>query len=109
MKHTYKNPIENINGGIDCLILLGDEWVPTTQDPAIEYELHEDSDWQDIKPCPQEEKDAHEELLRKQSVIDNISALEATITPRRLREALMGDSSFIEDVEAQVAELRKGL
>lgn len=63
----------------------------------------------ELELIPQSEKDAHEELLRKQSVIDNISALEATITPRRLREALMGNSSFIEDVEAQVAELRKGL
>lgn len=108
----YKNAQENIHGSIDCLILLDGEWVPTTQDPDLEYELSEEleaDDWSDVKPCPQEEKDAHEELLRKQSVIDNISALEATITPRRLREALMGDSSFIEDVEAQVAELRKGL
>lgn len=39
-----------------------------------------------------------------------IAALEATITPRRLREALMtGDNSFIVGVDAEIAALRAQL
>jgi len=57
--YKYKNAQENVSGSIDCLIELSGEWVPHTQDPSMEYELHEDSEWQDVKPCPQAEKDAH--------------------------------------------------
>jgi len=60
MKHIYKNAQENASGLIDCLILLDGEWVAHTQDPAMEYELHEESEWQGVKPCDQAEKDAHE-------------------------------------------------
>ena len=67
----YKNAQENINGSIDCLVLLGEEWVPNTQDPAIGYELSEEleaDDWQDVKSCPQAEKDAHEQEQARDKV-----------------------------------------
>jgi hypothetical protein len=41
------------------------------------------------------------------SADDKIAELEAKITPRRLREALAGDTAFIEDIERQIAEARK--
>jgi len=76
MKYTYKNAQENVSGSTDCLILLGGEWVPHTQDPAMEYELSEESDWPDVKPCDQAEKDAYE----AQQLIDQASAiLESTL------------------------------
>ena len=43
------------------------------------------------------------------SAADKIVELEAKITPRRLREALAGDTAFIEDIERQIAEARKFL
>tara|TARA_R110000772_G_scaffold43692_3_gene100696 strand:- start:4943 stop:5203 length:261 start_codon:yes stop_codon:yes gene_type:complete len=43
------------------------------------------------------------------SAADKIVELEAKITPRRLREALAGDTAFIEDTERQIAEARKFL
>lgn len=46
----------------------------------------------------------------KQSVLVQISELEAQITPRRLREAVLsGDKSFIESVDAQILVLRASL
>lgn len=65
----YKNAQENINGSIDCLIHINQEWVPHTQDPAIEYELHEVSEWGDIKPCdPVEKAEAEKAALKEQAV-----------------------------------------
>ncbi len=57
MKYIYKNPTENLDGSIDCQIYINREWVPHTKDPAIEYELHDSSDWGDVKSCDQNEKD----------------------------------------------------
>ena len=48
-------------------------------------------------------------LAPKPTVKDQIAQLEASITPRRMREALMGDISFIEFVEKQIAALRADL
>jgi len=80
--YTYKNAQENVNGSIDCLILLGDEWVAHTQDPAIEYELSEESDWPDVKPCDQSEKDAHaEQQARDQFKAERAQAMQSlTVT-----------------------------
>lgn len=104
-----KNKTENLNGSVDCFILIGADWHPHTMDDANEYELSEESEWQDVKACPQAEKDAHEEQLRKQEVINKITDLESTITPRRLRDALKGDISFLEETEAKIEVLRGDL
>ena len=37
---------------------------------------------------------------------DKISELEAKVTPRRLREALAGDTAFITDIDKQISVLR---
>lgn len=43
-------------------------------------------------------------------ILARIAETEATITPRRLREAMLsGDHSFIEAVDAKIAALRKDL
>jgi hypothetical protein len=62
-----------------------------------------------VELIPQAEKDAHEDQLRKQEVIDKITDLESTITPRRLRDALKGDISFLEETEAKIEVLRGDL
>jgi hypothetical protein len=47
------------------------------------------------------------EAARKQNILTQITALEATITNRRIREAqISGDMSFIAGVDAQIAVLR---
>lgn len=46
---------------------------------------------------------------KKAEGLAKIAELEAKITPRRLRDALLGDKSFIEQIEAEIAEIRKGL
>lgn len=45
----------------------------------------------------------------KSEKLKKIAELEAKITPRRIRDALLGDKSFIEQIEAEIAELRKSL
>ena len=41
------------------------------------------------------------------SAADKIAELEAKVTPRRLREALAGDTAFITDIELQINKLRE--
>lgn len=83
MKYTYKNAQETAHGSIDCLILLGDEWFPHSQDPSIEYELHESSEWPDIKPCDQAEKDDYlAQLLIEQSIATVQSMLDTEAQSR---------------------------
>jgi hypothetical protein len=102
-----KNKIENLNGSIDCLVLIGDEWHPHTMDDANEYELHEESEWPDVKPYPQAEKDKHEkaEALRQadQDFIDTMSPITMSVSQlerdtwivqeREAREWLADDTS----------------
>lgn len=48
--------------------------------------------------------------LQKQIVRERIVTLEAEITPRRIREHLLGaGGTFIQDVEAEIANLRSQL
>lgn len=111
----YKNAQENADGSIDCLILLDGEWVPTTQDPAMEYGLSEEleaDDWSDIKPCPQSEKDAHEQEWIKRSKLQSIEELENTQTKRLLRGAALGDQSAIDKlrlIEQEIEKIRSSL
>lgn len=47
---------------------------------------------------------------KRQSLLNDIVALEAKITNRRIREALIsGDNSFIDGIEKQIADLRSKL
>ena len=97
----YKNAQENLNGSIDCLILLGDDWIPHTQDPALEYEIHEDSEWPDIKPCDPAEKDAHELQLHNDAVVSDLNSMDTSI--RQIEEALAGDTEALALIAARVA------
>ena len=46
----------------------------------------------------------------EQNVLSQIAKLEATITPRRQREAILGiDNGWLADVNAQIATLRAKL
>lgn len=47
---------------------------------------------------------------QRQDKLDQIVALESSISPRRLREAVLsGDTSFIESIEQQILEIRNTL
>ena len=97
----YKNAQENKHGSIDCLILLGDEWFPHTQDPSIEYELSEESDWQDIKSCDQDEKDAYQAQLVREDILSQIAALD--VPPYTLGRACAGDQIALDKIVASEA------
>jgi len=112
MKHIYKNAQENANGSINCLIQLGYEWVAHTQDPTFEYELHEESDWPDIKPCDQSDKDAHEE----QQLMDQASAILESTLDNKAKEygydniktaVTYADEPIVEKFQLEGIEFRK--
>lgn len=63
-------------------------------------------------PCPTAEelvvcKIAVEAKQSKQAKLAQIAELEAQVTPRRIREAVIsGDNSFIANIDAQIAAIR---
>ena len=65
------------------------------------------------QPTEQDLIDAESQIIAleaRNATLKAITELEASVTPRRLREAVIsGDKSFIEGVNAQIEELRKGL
>tara|TARA_R110000850_G_scaffold275074_1_gene413650 strand:- start:446 stop:709 length:264 start_codon:yes stop_codon:yes gene_type:complete len=81
----YTNPehtiatVGNSSGQVEDLIRLGYLKETDTIEPYVE-------------PVP--------------SAADKISELEAKVTPRRLREALAGDTAFITDIDKQISVLR---
>ena len=113
MKKIFKNPVENVDGSINCIEIhpvYGE--IPHTQDPACEYELSEDlgpDDWEEIKPLPQAEKDAYAKQVHNESISMQIKELEAYQTKRRIRGALAGnqeDIDYLTGIENSISELR---
>lgn len=64
-------------------------------------------------PITIEERDALLSPLAHEpttAIIDQINAIEATVTPRRIREAVLGiDNGWLADIDSQIAELRAQL
>ena len=56
-----KNLQELPSGKIKALREYQGEWVELIMSADTEYEIHESSDWPDIKPCDQAEKDEYEQ------------------------------------------------
>lgn len=57
-----------------------------------------------------EERKAQELVYEKYTIIDQIIDLEANITPRRLREAILGtDNNWLQNINEQIKILRKQL
>lgn len=62
-----------------------------------------------FKSTPEEIK-AHAGLERRAEVLAQIAELEDQITPRRMREAVLGtDGGFMRDLEAKISRLRASL
>ena len=55
-----KNLQETSAGHLDCETLNGEKWGRFTMSCSDEYEIHEDSEWQGIKPCDPATKNAYE-------------------------------------------------
>lgn len=100
----YKNAQENNQGSIDCLVLLGDEWLPHTQDPVMDYELLEElgpDDWADIKPRSQAAKDTYKIEQENAVVVSDLNIMDTSI--RQIEEALAGDTEALALIAARVA------
>ena len=107
---TLRNLKENSSGLVDCEILLGEEWHDHSIESHEEYEIHESSEWPDIKPLPQAEKDAHAAQEARDSILSELSALDFPI--HKIERALAGDQQAIDDIktnEIKKNELRKKL
>lgn len=106
--YKYKNAQENINGSIDCLIYINREWVPHTQDPALEYELHDSSDWSDIRACSKTEKNAYEADQKRINVNNkSLSYLKGTDW-YVIRQLDLG-TAIPEDVKVKRQEAREAI
>lgn len=55
------------------------------------------------------DKAASEAAAPRLAVLAQIRELEASVTPRRLREAVLGDNGWLNGVNAQIAALRSSL
>ena len=85
-----KNPIETAAGHIQCVLENGATCLIAASD---EYEIHESSAWEDVKPCPQAEKDAYAIEQANAAILAELATLDAT--PRLLEEAALGDEYAI--------------
>ena len=56
-----KNPVEMVDGRISCTLVLGEKEYPHIMLSNSKYEISEDSDWSEIKPCDPATKTAHEQ------------------------------------------------
>tara|TARA_R110002167_G_scaffold9628_4_gene44565 strand:- start:2516 stop:2848 length:333 start_codon:yes stop_codon:yes gene_type:complete len=106
MKYTYKNAKENKLGSIDCEILLSGEWVPHTQDPLNKYDLSEESDWPDIKPCDQAEKTAYE-AQQEQDLINQEAIAYLTKTDWYILRAMDSGGIVPDEIKLARAEARE--
>jgi len=77
-----KNLQEAPSGNIKCLLQKGDSWVDFLMSRTDEYEVHESTDWEGIRPCDQAEKDEHEaQEARNQFKLDRAEAMRSlTVT-----------------------------
>ena len=66
--YIVKNLKENKKGNISCERLDGEIWKGFTMPPSAKYEIHEDSDWPDIKLCDQATKTAHEQAEARAAI-----------------------------------------
>ena len=96
-----RNLQELPSGFISCEALVGDVWKSHTMVSIDEYELHESSEWKDIKPCDQSEKDAQE----RDELIAQIAALDLPLYT--LERALAGDTEAQEKIAANELEKQK--
>lgn len=103
--NIIKNLTENKKGNIVCQLLRGDTWVDYIMPKDAEYELHESSDWQEIKPCDPAEKSAHELQQAKDAANQEAKAYLASTDWYVMRKFDSGEP-MPEDVRDARAEAR---
>ena len=72
---TVKNLQETAAGNLDCQLLNGETWSDFTMAKSDDYEIHESSEWPDIKPCDQAEKDAYEQEQAIGAAINSVQLM----------------------------------
>lgn len=80
--------------------------------PKLDNVTLADVIWHDatVPPAQAELDAAMVKVAANQTILDQITALEGTITPRRMREAVLGtDGGWLADVNNQIAALRAQL
>lgn len=100
-----RNLQELPSGFISCETLNGVKWKPHNMRGDDEYEIHESSEWQDIKPCDQAEKDAHQAEQERAELIAQIAALDLPLYT--LERALAGDVEAQEKIATNELEKQK--
>tara|TARA_R110000851_G_scaffold42075_1_gene104940 strand:+ start:139 stop:570 length:432 start_codon:yes stop_codon:yes gene_type:complete len=73
--YTVKNLQENSKGNILCERLDGKSWINFVMPPSAEYEISEESDWPEVKPCDQATKDAHKQAEAMNQAVSTVQAM----------------------------------
>tara|TARA_R110000850_G_scaffold19448_2_gene58966 strand:+ start:704 stop:1066 length:363 start_codon:yes stop_codon:yes gene_type:complete len=102
--------IEEFDGGSTTSPIFSKNSTKTRMADGVEeaYNVYDDlvNKGYELVQISKSEKDAYEENQVKAGIISEISALEAKVTPRRSREAMLtGDYSFIQNIEDQIKAL----
>lgn len=94
-------PESNVNPAIEPTQYFGNELF------NIDFENKIVEVSNEILNYTQKEIENQQTAIRKEKAKRDIVALEATITPRRTREAILGtDNSWLAGIESQIQELR---
>lgn len=99
-----KNLKENHAGNLQCQALINDVWKDLVINPECEYIVDKSSEWPDIKRCPQEEKDAHEQTLINQQSIEYLDS-----TDWYVMRAMDSGEPIPDDVKKKRAEARAAI
>ena len=73
--YIVKNLQENSKGNILCERLDGKSWISFVMPPSAEYEISEESDWPEVKPCDQATKEAHKQAEAINQAVSTVQAM----------------------------------
>lgn len=107
---TVRNLKEHVSGLIDCEILIGEDWNPHSIEVSEKYVIHESSEWEGVKSCPQLEKEAYAIEQSNSLILYELASLDAS--PRLLEEAALGDKAALDklaEIKVKKEELRANL
>lgn len=105
-----KNLQETVAGHLECEILDNGTWSHSVIAISDEYEIHDSSDWPNIKPCDPIEKEENAQEEMRAHALNELAALDVPL--HTLALAIVGDevaTRKIKDAEEQKVEIRKRL
>ena len=101
-----KNPVEMVDGRISCTLVLGEKEYPHIMLSNSKYEISEDSEWSEIKPCDPAAKTAHEQAEAR-AVINQKARSYLKSTDWYVLRAMDSGEPMPDDIKLARAEARE--